>query len=255
MNRPEELTILKRSLRNYKDNYVLLVPALMLTLSGVLLSYTLVKMRVPNELSIEDTLPAILLTLFVGVLCDVGLATMSAKVITKGTCKLSDWWAGVRIYFWRLLNISILLTLLIAIIGLIPYSLLLLIRVPSMIENLVLTFVVSVLFFLRYVCFAAATIDDEGSWSSIGIGWRTVRASGRVFLSFVAVSFVFSEVRVLESSHSGSTNSALTSSLAGSLTLLGIGYTIIGLFLIPLWFLIAFRIYGTFSQIAKKNQA
>jgi hypothetical protein len=249
MKRPTEVTILKQCLRDYRGNYVLLVPGLMLALAGYLLLFSLVVMRVPMDLS-GGTLPVIVLILVVAaLLLEVGLAAMSANIITKGTCKLSDWWTGILKCFWRLFGISCVLVMSIALILIITQLLFSYMQWPSIVRASYSEFFASVIFLATNVCVAAAMIDDKGVWSSIRMGWRTIRASGRVFLSFLVLHIVYGEVHViLESSYLGLANLDFTSALANSLTLPSIGYGIIQLFLLPLWFLITFRIYDNFSH-------
>jgi hypothetical protein len=244
MSRAQEIEILERSLKEYKDNPILLAPFLILTLVGWVLAYFLTQT--------EEWLLAIpmLLIIFLSL---TGLASMSAKVAASGKCELSDWWTGVRNYFWNLLAVSIIVGLIVGILVDSPSRLIFFDQPPSIVSRSYHAFTASVADFLLFVCYAAVMVDHSGPWTSIKRGWKAIRASGRISLSFLVILFIVSEMRIFVASETVLSNSSFTSILSSYFTLPSIGYTIFQLLLDPLWFLIGFAIYLKFSETAKKT--
>jgi len=178
--------------------------------------------------------------LFIGFLVTLGFVAMSARIVTKGKCSLSIWLVGVRRYFWRILNVSIMLGILgaftaVVIELLLPVSLY---HIPESAFTLALL-----------TCYAAIMIDDASVESSISLGLKTVRESGRVFVIFCLIHAVIHLSRVLFEGNLWSTYPIEPMSINVS----SVSYTVAVSFLSPLWYLIMFSVYRKFSPMVKKT--
>ena len=174
MRRYNEATILRESLQYYRANPVLLIPVLVSIPNNILIM--LVAQSMIQQFSKPERfwnlidsglLFALFAGLFIGFLVTLGFVAMSARIVTKGKCSLSIWLVGVRRYFWRILNVSIMLGTLgaftaVVIELLLPVSLY---HIPESAFTLALL-----------TCYAAIMIDDASVESSISLGLKTVRS-------------------------------------------------------------------------------
>ena len=250
MSESRESVILENSLKDYCHNPILLIPVLVSTLFGLLLSYLFL-------LTQEWIL--LLPVFLVGVICDIGLVTMSARIATGEYCKLSDWPFGIRKYLWRLLLVEIMVTFIVGFAFGAVGVLLLWSHVPDFVVRLCNALGSSFGQLLGYVSYAAVIIGESGPWTSIKCGWKAIIQSGRLSTVVLVIFLVLNEIRRLmipESAFQGSSlASVLAAALAYGFSASSIGFSIVQSVLRPLWFLLAFGVYLTFSPKKKVKEA
>ncbi len=241
-----ELAILNQSLSGIAANPVILTPALVSALNGVLLLFLIARTTQASqgtEMSqiIWGIIPLLFVSLFVGFLVTIGLASMSVNIVMEGKCNFSDWVTGVREYFWRILNISIVVgILLVVVFGGISLVL------PLAIKGLVLNLVDAGTILFLNVCYAAIMISDATLRSAINLGLKTIRMYSRTFIGFSLLLFAVLEVRaILEVGWTGSESLSVLVSLGMNVPM--IMYAVMQGFLWPIWSLLSSTLYRNFS--------
>jgi len=200
-----------------------------------------------------DLLYLIFTWAFVGFLVSLGLIEMSHNILKTGKCGLKDWIKGIRQYFWRILNVSLVIYLGFAILTAVPS--LLLNRFPYLIEGSVTGLIHSAVTLALYTCYAAILFDDANLQSSITLGLETIRSAGRTFLSFVIIYFAIYDVRlfflqqdVWTAISARTVDHSLLPALTSIMTPQNLAYNTVSSFLTPLWFLIMFTLYRKYSR-------
>jgi len=266
----------RRSLAGYKANPVLFVPPLVAFFVSILTPVILSRVvAVPREGFPTITLSLLMagfgvlfLLSVVSFLVILGQANMSGKVITEGKTRLADWGIGIRKYFFRVLGIGLVflgIMFVLFMIVMVAYALTILTKIitpegvitppitptpqttymdwtMTLITALIMTIAQS--FF--YIWLAPAILDDKGIGTSLDLGIKTIRKSGRVFVGFIVLFLIVSAIATLVNSFPAIIGVTVPP-LVGSLTPTSIVSQIIEKIFSPLWFLIAFTIYHQHS--------
>jgi len=265
--------IVRKSSAGYKANPVLFVPPLVALIVSVLTSAIL-----PQGVSREGVpaitsglvmmgLGVLLLMLVVSFLVILGQANMSGKVVTVGRTTLADWGTGVRKYFFRVLGIGLIFLGIVFILFMIVGFAYALTILPEMITSegvvrppitptpqtvymsWVMTFIMTAALSVFYIWLAPAILDNKGVGTSLDLGVKTIRRSGRVLVGFITLFFIVSAIATVIKDLPSLTGLDVQP-LVGSLTSASIISQIIERIFSPLWFLIAFTIYHEHSMEA-----
>jgi hypothetical protein len=246
--------IIRKGLNDYKSNGVLVVPVIVGFITYLVYS------SFPSEAILSEALASgsseqfsyaaslivgvEILYLAVAYFVILGEASMIGKVVSFGKTRLADWITGTRLYFFRVLGISIVYWMItFAVTRLVEISALTSAtseRVHSAVTfltlNLPSALVFSFLVSLFDLWLAAALLDGKGVVSSLFLGTKIAAGRERIYLGFVLLVFVVSAITTF-------LDSIQVQTLVGSLTYPIIASGIISALVGPLWLLIAFRFY------------
>ncbi len=257
--------IVSRSLTDYAANPVLFVPplvGLIYSLLSSMIVYGNANLALPTNL-VQVGLATAFLNLVVLFLVILGQASMAGKVVLKGKTKLSDWGAGARKYFFRVLGIG-LAFIGIALVFLVIFGFVLVFtflpdiiahpgvspKLPSLFLNptgvfvvqLIPVFLITLADSVLYLWLAPAILDYKGVGTSLDVGLKTFKRSWKAFVGFFALFFGASVV-VLVINDLPTITGVTIRPLVASLTPTNLTSQFLERLLSPLWFLITFRLY------------
>jgi hypothetical protein len=259
--------IVRKSSAHYRMNLVLFVPpfvALIMSIaaSGILPGVGMGALPTFTPSLLMMGFGVIFLNLVVSFLVILGQASMSGNVVSEGKTKLADWGSGVRKYFFRVLGIGLVFLGIMFVLFMIVGIAIALTILPKLITpegtvappttpttltaqpmfSLAMTILFTVAQSIFYVWLAPAILDDKGVGTSLDMGVKAVRKTGRAFVGFIAFFFIVSAIATLI----GDLPAIIginVQPLVGSLTSTRIVSQIIERIFSPLWFLIAFELY------------
>jgi len=240
------MDVLRRSLKDYRENLVLVVPFLIQYIQSwasyaVSSRYPSQSPSMPNPLLLLNGL----ISLVVVFAAYLGQISLTAAAVGRGKAALRDWSDGFK-YFWTFLAFLIVFGLLLVGpelgTGLLyqqikPHSATIAYATYYLVTIPILATGQSILF----VCFAAMGLDRKGFATSLDMGWRAMWARRSAFAGLVIISIAVQ----------GAIDVAafLTAPiLEGALKNLIFVFPLVQIIVFPLWFLIAFRIYRGFNE-------
>lgn len=254
--------ILRKSVAEYRANLILLVPVIVMFIQTEVTGAVSSSYLTPKFLSSIRATPfsatslhfllfelfVVYSSLIVSFLVLLGQVSMTAKVVTDRECRLGDWLVGVRKYFLTVFAISLIFSIMFAagefLSGQLYSDLKPLGPMVASIVYYLLSVPLSILTqSVFYVCLAGVPLDRNRFRAAFRMGVRAISSRRSAFAWFLILSVAV----LLGLQALGYAIVSILSTAPSPLRWIAVAYAFVEVLPSPLWFLIAFRIYGGFN--------